>query len=113
MTYLTAELLRKVHAMSERELQAEVRQMCTDRGYIVQHMERADLAQAWQPGWMDLDIIGPGGRLARELKDQRGYPSLAQLQVGAAINRSGGNWGVWKPSDFWNGRIALELDAIS
>lgn len=99
--------------LSEAWLQDQVRALCTDLGLTVQHMERSDLARAWVPGWPDLEIIGHGHIMWRELKDRIGQPTTAQRTVGYTIQAGGGDWAVWRPDDLLSGRIAKELIAIS
>jgi hypothetical protein len=100
-------------AITERYLQDRIRELCDGLGLAVQHIERADLAKAWLPGWPDLWICGPRGILYRELKDAVGRSTPAQRRVALIIGLAGGDWDIWRPRDLLSGRIAAELTAIS
>ena len=111
--YLDTDALARVRAMTERELQAEVRQLCKDRGLLVQHVEDSKAGRVWLSGFPDLEVIGPGGIIWRELKQQHKSATTEQLLVGAAIIKAGCSWKTWKPADLLAGRIAAELDLIT
>lgn len=98
-------------AITERYLQDQVRKLCGDLGFIVQHLE--DSRRSWVPGWPDLEIIGGRGIIYRELKGQQGPVSPDQRRIGRIISTAGGDWAIWRPRDLLSGRIASELTALS
>lgn len=63
-------------------------------------------------GWPDLTVVGPGGMLFRELKQDGKYPTPEQRLWLAALAAAGGDAGVWKTADWDSGRIERELQAI-
>lgn len=97
-------------AMSEDELQENIRELCADLGLPVQHIH--DSRRCWLPGWPDLTIFGTRV-LYRELKAERGSLSPAQRQVGSYITRAGGDWAVYQPRDLMSGVIRGQLEAIA
>ena len=63
-------------------------------------------------GWPDWCFIGKR-IMYRELKSESGTLRPDQRKVGGLILAAGGDWDVWRPSDYLSGRIARELTAIS
>lgn len=96
--------------MTEDELQAAVRRMCTDLGLAVQHIH--DPRRSWLPGWPDLTIIGTDILFA-ELKSQHGTLSPEQRRVSRIIKAAGGRWVLWRPMDLLSGEIARTLTALA
>jgi hypothetical protein len=64
-------------------------------------------------GFPDWTIAGPGGILFREAKSEDGRRSMAQVRWGQEIERAGGDYGLWRPSDLATGRIVRELEVIA
>ena len=63
-------------------------------------------------GWPDWTIIGKW-IMYRELKTETGKLRPDQELVRDLILAAGGDWALWRPSDYLSGRIARELTAIS
>ena len=70
-------------------------------------------------GWPDW-VIGrraapgePGAVIFRELKRESEKPSAAQQDWLDALTAAGFDAGVWRPGDYFAGRIALELAALA
>lgn len=97
-------------AMTERELQEHVRQLCAGLGLFHYHPHSSRRSA---PGWPDSVIIGAGGILYRELKTEAGVLSPEQRRVGELITRAGGNWAVWRPRQLLDGSIARELTDLA
>jgi hypothetical protein len=102
---------RLAYAMSEDELQENIRELCDLLGLAVQHIH--DSRRCWLSGWPDITIIGPAGLLFRELKSETGKPTPEQTAVGYKIKAAGASWKLWRPSDWLAGRIEAELRGIA
>ena len=63
-------------------------------------------------GWPDWTFIGKW-IMYRELKTEAGKLRPDQELVRDLILEAGGDWALWRPSDYLSGRIARELTAIS
>ena len=63
-------------------------------------------------GWPDWTFIGKW-IMYRELKSETGTLRPDQELVRDLIMAAGGDWALWRPSDYLSGRIARELTAIS
>lgn len=98
-------------AMSEDELQENIRELCDVLRLPVQHIH--DSRRCWLPGWPDLVIFGGCHVLWRELKSETNRISAEQRSVGSVIGRAGGDWAVWRPCDWVNGIIRRQLEAIA
>jgi hypothetical protein len=66
-----------------------------------------------RPGFPDLVLLGTAAAAFRELKSERGRLSPEQQQMGARSAAAGLDFDVWRPSDLENGRIELEIAALS
>jgi hypothetical protein len=66
-----------------------------------------------QRGWPDWAIMGPRGVLFRELKTEPGTLTYEQSIVGGMLQKAGASWGIWRPSDWLDGIIMKELEAIA
>lgn len=97
-------------AMSEAQLEEQVRDACKKLGILRFHV-RVSLGTT--AGLPDDILIGPGGILWRELKREKGKPTPAQVKTGEALTAAGQDWALWRPSDLLSGRIALELAGIA
>jgi hypothetical protein len=97
-------------AMTERELDGQVRLIARDLGLLVYHTFDSRRSAA---GFPDLVCAGRNGILFRELKANGGHISPAQKEWGLMLTRAGADYNVWWPTDLLSGRIARELAAIS
>lgn len=64
-------------------------------------------------GFPDWVFCGPGGVLYRELKRQGKNPSPAQQGWLDALIAAGADAAVWRPCDYFSGRIARELAVLA
>jgi len=94
--------------MSEAELQRLVEELCDRLG--LHHYHTFDSRRS-DPGWPDLVIAGTA-LLFRELKSRDGVLTPAQRRWGSRIERTGGDWAVWRPVDWQNMTILNQLLAI-
>jgi hypothetical protein len=90
-------------------LLAETRKAIRDLGLWAYHTKRSDGSDK---GWPDLVIIGPGGVLYREIKTEEGKVTTEQLDVMRRLEEAGQDVDVWRPTDWYSGRIQRELNAI-
>jgi len=97
-------------AMSETELEENIRDACKMLGILRFHVRNSTGTAAGLP---DDILIGPGGILWRECKRQAGRATPAQTATGEALRAAGQDWDIWKPSDWLSGRIARELGALA
>lgn len=97
-------------AMTEVELEEQVRDACKKLGVIRIHIYHA---RGTTPGVPDDVLIGPRGVLWRELKTMTGKVSPAQRAMGEALLAAGQDFATWRPVDWFSGRIKSELTAIS
>jgi hypothetical protein len=105
-----------VYDPSEHEFQLVVIEAARTFGYLVAHFRLVkDHRRGWITpaaadgvGWPDLEIVGRGRILHRELKSRRGRVRPEQQRWGDWINTNGGSWDVWRPQD-WPERIISEL----
>lgn len=93
-------------AMTEAQLQEQVRLMCAQLGLFHYHPRNS---RGSEPGWPDSTIIGPRKVIFRELKTEHGSLSPEQRHVGDLIRAAGGNWAVWRPRDLLSGAIGRQL----
>jgi hypothetical protein len=105
--------------MSETDLNRVIRALCERLGLYAFGMEsyRIPGARSARPGsskgYPDWTIAGPAGILFREAKSEDGRRSMAQVQWGKQIERAGGNYAIWRPSDLASGQIERELKALA
>ena len=97
-------------AMTEAELEEQVRDACKKLGVIRIHIYHA---RGTTPGVPDDILIGAHGILWRELKTMAGKVSPAQRAMGEALLAAGQDWALWRPDDWFSQRIRQELMAIS
>jgi hypothetical protein len=105
--FLDARLAAK---MSEAELEEQIRDACKKLGIIRFHVR---VSIGTTPGLPDDILIGSRGILWRECKTQKGKPTPAQVKTGEALRAAGQDWDIWRPADWYSGRIRLELMAIA
>lgn len=98
--------------MPENELMREIRKMCDARGLIVNHWEDSVGGRPWINGTPDLLIIGRD-ILHVEAKREEDTPSPDQRRIGHAIDRAGGRFYVWRPSQLLDGTIERALDELA
>ena len=97
-------------AMSEAELEEQVRDACKKLGVIRIHIYHA---RGTTPGVPDDILIGPHGVLWRELKTMTGKVSPAQHAMGEALLAAGQDFAIWRPEDWFSGQVARELAALA
>lgn len=111
----------KPPAMSEDQLLRSIIDVCRKMGTVHTAHFRPGLTQSgnWRTavsgdgkGWLDLTIVGPGGVLFRELKSATGSTTPEQRQWIGWLTEAGQDAAVWRPRDWYSGRIAAELAAI-
>lgn len=90
-------------------LLAVTRQAIRDLRLWAYHTKRSDGSDK---GFPDLVIIGPRGVRYRELKSEEGKVTTEQLDVIARLEAAAQDVDVWRPSDWYSGRIQNELAAI-
>ena len=96
-------------AMSERELENSVRRYLVDLSLRWYHTFDSRRSPS---GFPDLVIVGRGV-IYRELKTAKGKLTAAQSQWLDTLTAAGQDACVWRPSDFYSGRIANELVAVA
>ena len=92
--------------MPERELQEEVRKAVKKLGGLYYHTWNS---QHSPDGFPDCVIVLHGRVLVRELKRENQEPTAKQRQWLDALTAAGMDVAVWRPSDWYAGRIAQEL----
>lgn len=95
--------------MSEARLIGAIRRLCNEGGLLMYH---ARDSRGSEPGLPDLIIVGPGGVIYRELKPQQGDLRWHQRRWFSALRRARQSCEIWRPSDWFNGRIQLELQML-
>lgn len=101
-----------VNAMSEDQLQTIVMETAKLLGWVVVHHRPARTADGWrtaiqgQKGFPDLVLARDGEVMFRELKRQKGKPDEGQIIWLEALGEYGG---IWRPADWFSGRIQNEL----
>jgi len=92
-------------------LEANLRRLL-DRYGLYGHHERHS-ATAIGPGWVDWTILGPAGYIFAELKTEYGKPAPEQVKVGYLLRANGLRYVIWRPSDYYAGRIERALEEIA
>jgi hypothetical protein len=92
--------------MTERELQDEVRGAVADLGGLYYHTWNSTHSPS---GFPDCVIIVRSRILFRELKREGQDPTPKQREWLAALTAAGADAGVWRPADWYSGRITSEL----
>jgi hypothetical protein len=96
--------------MSEAELEEQIRDACTKLGVLRFHVR---ISKGTTAGLPDDILIGPRGILWRECKNQTYDPTPAQVKTGQALTAIGQDFAIWRPEDWFSGRVARELAGIS
>jgi len=98
--------------MNEKSLDLKVRALLNDLFLAPFSFHPTDGVGGMRPGWPDWTIIG-SHVMFRELKAQKGRLTPAQKLVLAHLEAVGADVDVWRPTDYYSGRIASELAAIA
>lgn len=106
------DLKHQARAMGEGELRGRVVELAGRYGLYLKAHPDSRRDQVSNPGFPDLVIVGPGGVLWRELKDQADTASRAQLAWGDLLRAAGQDWAIWRPADLLADRIEQQLDAL-
>lgn len=94
--------------LSERQLQDLVLALC---GALRLYAYHTYDSRGCAPGFPDLVIVGKRV-LWRELKSTRGQLTRDQTQVLAGLVQAGQDAGIWRPVDWFSGRIQTQLMAV-
>lgn len=97
-------------AVTEAELQSWVLELCTVLGMLTFHS--GDSRRDSSAGFPDLVIVGTRGVLYRELKTMRGTIRVEQQRWISRLNAAGQDAAVWRPTSWFDDRIARELKAV-
>lgn len=89
-------------------LLAEIRQAIRDFDLWAYHTKRSTGSDK---GWPDLVILGKRV-IYRELKTETGKVTTEQLDVIRRLQQAAQDVDVWRPTDWYSGRIQHELAAI-
>lgn len=106
---LTAAQREFAKAMPERDLEENVRQLCKVLGLRRYHTHNSINSPEGFPD----DVIVGDSILYRELKRYGKNPSAKQQEWLDALAAGGADVAVWRPEDWFSGRIEAELRAIS
>lgn len=104
--------------MRESELQEQIRQMCVQLGLYHYHARDSRGSAAGWPDWVIMSrrpgLSGTGnGIIFRELKSQSGQLTSEQKEIGYLLTAAGLSWEVWRPVDYIDGTIALQLAQLA
>jgi hypothetical protein len=72
-----------------------------------------DARKCWGPGYPDLTIAGPAGLMFREVKTEHGTIRPEQTAWLYALRAVRQDAGIWRPRDWYSGRIERELKLIA
>lgn len=94
--------------MTEKQLQDVVTRLAGTLGWRAYHTHDSRRSQ---PGFPDLVLVHPRLKLTlwRELKTQKGKTSLAQDGWIRDLTAADQNAAVWRPIDYFTGRIEAQL----
>lgn len=110
MTALTPAQVALAKAMLEAELEAHIADACRSLRLMYYHTHRSQHSPA---GFLDDVIMGSGGLIYRENKREGKNLTPAQQRWYDGLAAHGYDVGVWRPSDWFSGRIMKELAALS
>lgn len=99
-------------AMSEKALNLKVRGLLNELGLAPFAFHPTDGVGRMRAGWPDWTIVG-SRLIFREEKSQKGRLSPDQKIVLAHLEAVGYDVAIWRPADYYSGRIADELAAIA
>lgn len=99
---------RQAKAMSEKQLQSQVEELAKRMGWMGYHTHDSRRSQ---PGFPDLILVHPRQRriLWRELKSEIGRPTPEQQAWMSSLLLVGQDVDIWRPRDWFSGRIEKEL----
>jgi hypothetical protein len=99
--------------MSEAKLAESMGGMVLSFGLYSFHPHRSERKE--EAGWLDETIIGTGGTgaLYRELKNEKHKVEDSQLAMLERLWAAGLDADVWRPTDWYSGRIERELRSIA
>lgn len=102
-------------AMSEKDLTREMLRILKDLRKLGHPINRYHPwnSEHSESGYPDETLVGPSRVMFRELKKQRGIVTKAQQEWLDGLTRAGQDAGVWRPSDFYSGRMSRELTALA
>ena len=104
--------------MTEDELKGAVMDLARLLGLYVHHCRPAKTDKGWRTpiegdaGFPDLVIAGTQGVLFRELKSERGRPTLPQQLWMDRLHTAQADVGLWRPADLRDGRVETALKRI-
>jgi hypothetical protein len=101
----------RARAMTEDQLMESIRDLCALLRLRAFHVY--DARRCWSPGYPDLTICGPGGLLFRECKTEHGTIRPEQTGWIHALKAARQNAGIWRPRDWFSGRIEQELRLLA
>ena len=84
----------RIQGLTEKEFQNQIVQFAKMQGWEVYHTYNS---QRSEPGFPDL-VLARDRILYRELKSETGSLTFYQQKWGKAIEKAGGDWAVWRPS---------------
>jgi hypothetical protein len=96
--------------MSEEELMTRVGRLCRDLRLLAYHTHDSRKSP---PGYPDWHIVGHGKSIFRECKTEHGRITKDQDQWISRLREAGYDVEVWRPRDWFDGRIQRELVTIS
>lgn len=97
-------------SLTERQLQTLIIDLCRWHHLLCYHTHDSRRSAR---GFPDLVICGPNGVLFRELKAETGRLTIDQTCWGQGLLEAGANCAVWRPADWYSGRIRRELGALT
>lgn len=105
--------------MREDELVRNIIEAAGYHGVMVAHFRPAWTGRGWRTpvqghgkGFPDMVLVGAGGVRFRECKSDRGQLEPDQRRWEDALVRAGADWGLWKPKDWYSGRITAEMAVL-
>lgn len=99
-----------IKAMPEAELEQNVADTCRHLRLRRYHTHRAQHSPS---GFPDDVILGPRRMMWRELKRESGKPTAEQVEWMDHLRRLGHDVDIWRPSDWFSGRIVRELQELA
>ena len=110
MTALTPAQVTLAKAMPEAVLEQHVADACRTLALMRYHTHRSQHSPA---GFPDDVIMGSRGIIYRENKREGRDPTPEQQKWLDGLAAHGHDVGVWRPTDWFSGRILTELTALS
>jgi hypothetical protein len=98
-------------AMVEDQLMENIRGLVKLLRLYAFHVH--DARKCWGPGYPDLTICGPCGVIFRECKTEHGTVRPEQTAWIYALKAAGQNADVWRPRDWFSGKIERELRLLA